>query len=540
MPEFQRVIQMDSITHFAYDALARAGDASYALGNYHRATTLYDLAVDRPAFNELRITRAMLMLGIARLKIDSSRSAMNEFRDLTVKYPKSDIVDLASFDYALAAYSIHRTGPAEAMLTTIVRNYPHSALAPRALYVVAEERVRGKDIRGALPYYEEVTNLYPRSPEAGPALFGQQDALAELKRIPEALAVADTFVAQHPKNPINPMVLLRAGEFKLTLHEPASALTTFQTFVAKYPTHPARPQAELLIAESELATKDTASALSQLDTVITRYDSLPEIAAQANLDLAHVWLARKNLDTAAMNFERAFADRYYSADAAPEAMYEYGQMLADEKKTDSAIVILDSLSARYPIEASIAARGAIRAGELFAFEHQYDSARSNYARVIAAHPKDELGGDASVHTGETYLAQAQWRMAANTFETAGHEFPLSPEANGRRLFGLAQANIHLGRKQEAIRDLRILLATRGVPWHERSSAESLLKKLQPPAKKTTHPAKKPKAAHRGKNVLHGKKRPALRRAKKSKAMRHRNKTNVHSRKKQLRKKGRAR
>ena len=352
-PEFERVIAMDSISRYAYDVLARAGDSYYALGDNKHANRLYNLATDRPAFNELRTTRAILMLGITRIKIDSARSAMNEFELLTAKYPGSDIVDFASFDYALAAYTIHLSEPAEAMMATLVRKYPKSAIAPRALYVVAEERVRRNDLRGSIPYYEQVINDYPRSPEAGPALFGVQDALAELKRIPEALAVADTFVARHPTNPINPMVLLRAGEFKLKLREPASALSTFQTFVANYPAHPARPQAELLIAESELATQDTASAINALDTVIARYDSLPGVAAQAYLDRARIEQARKTLDIAAVDFERAFADRYYSTDAAPEAMYEFGEMLAEDKKTDSAIELFDSLSTRYPIEASI-------------------------------------------------------------------------------------------------------------------------------------------------------------------------------------------
>lgn len=482
-PEFERVITMDSISRYAYDVLARAGDSYYALGENTNANKFYNLATDRPAFNELRTTRAILMLGISRIKIDSARSAMNEFKLLTVKYPESDIADLASFDYALAAYSINQTSPAESMMAMLVRKYPKSAIAPRALYVVAEERVRRNDARGSLTYYEHVINEYPRSPEAGPALFGLQDALAALKRIPEALAVSDTFVAQHPTNPINPMVLLRAGEFKLKLREPASALSTFQTFVTNYPTHPARPRAELLIAESELATQDTASAMHQLDTVISRYDSLPEIAAQAYLDLARTQKARRNFDTAAMDFEHAYQDRYFSADAAPQAIYEYGEMLSEEKKVDSAIQVFELLSTRYPIEASIAARGAIHAGELLESVQRHDSARNIYARVIAAHSKDEFGGAAQVQTAETYLAQANWSVAAAAFETAKHDFHLTPESDGESLFGLARANVHLGKKAEAIRDLHSLLAMHGVPGEVRASAESLLTTLQPRPKK---------------------------------------------------------
>ncbi len=491
-PEFERVIQMDSISRYAYDVLSRAGDSYYALGENHKANRLYNLATDRPTFNDLMATRAILMLGITRLKIDSTRSAMNEFEYLTQKYPQSDIVDLASFDYGLAAYSINLTGPAESMMQTLVRKYPKSPIAPRALYVAAEERIRRDDVRGSLGFYEQVINDYPRSPEAGPALFGLQDALADLKRIPEALAVADTFVARHPENPIDPLVLLRAGEFKLKLHQPASALTTFQTFVANYPTHPARPEADLLIAESELATQDTATGMGALDTIVLRYDSLPEIAAQAYLDRARIEQARTEKDSAALDFQQAFQDRYYSADAAPQAMLDYGNMLADEKKTDSAIAVLLDLSTRYPIEASMSAQGAIRAGDLLAVSGKPDSARSVYSRVTVAHPSDEWGSAAQIGVGETYEAQGDWRAAADAFELARRVSRLPAELEGRSLLGLARSNVHIGRKAEAIRDLHLLLSLRGVPEAYRGAAESLLASLQPHTKKAAETvAKKP-------------------------------------------------
>jgi TolA-binding protein len=480
--EFERVIVMDSISRYAYDALEHAGDSYYAMGDTKRANKLYNQATDRPGFNQLRITRATLMLGVTRMKIDSERSAMNAFEYITRKFPESDIADLADFDYALAAYSINLTGPAEAMVQKIVNHYHASAIAPRALYVAGEERVRHGDEHGSLHYYEQVLNDYPRSNEAGPALFALQDALADLKQIPEALAVADTFVAHNPKNPISPMVLLREGEFEMKLHEAGNALSTFRLFLSQYPTNVARPRAELLLAESELATKDTNAAISHLDTVIARYDSM-DVAAAAYLDRARVERSQKKLDTAAIDFERAYQEQYYSFDAAPEAMFEYGEMLSEERKVDSAVHLLLDLSKRYPIQASIAARGAIRAGELLTSERRDDSARAVFAAVIAARPKDALGGAAMTQTGESYLTQSNWSKAASAFGEAIHEYPLAPESEHLSLFGLARADIHLAKKADAIRNLHTLLSMDGLPEPERASAKSLLDTLLPPAKK---------------------------------------------------------
>jgi TolA-binding protein len=480
--EFQRVITMDSISRYAYDALARAGDSYYALHEMKRANKLYNLATDRPGFNPIRSTRALLMLGISRMKIDSERSAMNAFEYLIRKYPQSDIVDLASFDYALAAYAIHLTEPAETMVHSIVSKYGHSALAPRALYVAAEERVRRGDEQGSIPYYEQVVNDYPRSSEAGPALFGLQDALAGLDEIPRAITLADTFIARNPQNPINPSVLLREGVLQMKLEEPEQALVTFRSFLNQYPLHPERPHAELLEAESEVASNDTEASLKQLDTVIARYDTL-DVAAGAYLDRARIERSRKNFDSSSADFKRAYQERYYSFDAAPESMYEYGEMLALRKKNDSAVHIFSDLSFRYPIEASISARGAMRAGELLAGERKDDSARTIFARVISAHPQDVLGGEATFRTGETYVAQGNWSKAAEAMVAGRRNFPLSADLKQRSLFELARAEVHLSKKAEAIRNLHELLAMRSLPEYEREAARSLLDTLESPVKK---------------------------------------------------------
>jgi TolA-binding protein len=480
--EFQQVLVTDTISRYAYDALDHAGDAFYAMGDLKAANKLYNQATDRPGFNPIRTTRATLMLGITRMKIDSERSAMNAFEYLMKKFPQSDIVDLASFDYALSAYSINLNESAEAMVDKIVSKYPHSSITPRVLYVAGEERVRRGDEQGSLHYYEQVVHAYPRSNEAGPALYALQDALADLKLIPEALAVADSFVARDPKNPIDTVVRFRAGVLQMKLHDPALALKTFRSFIAEYPARPERPRAELFVAEAELAAGDTASSVAQLDSVIARYAAF-DVASGAYLDRARIHRSGKQFDAASTDFQLAYQERYYSNDAAPQAMYEFGQMLAEKKRTDSAIHILLDLSQRYPIQASICARAAIRAGELLAEQRKDDSARAVFAAVIAAHTQDALGGEATFHIGETYFAQGSWTKAATEFNAARQDFTLSPELDRRSLFELVRAEVHLERKAEAIRNLREFLDLRPLPEHEREAARTMLDSLLPPPKK---------------------------------------------------------
>jgi TolA-binding protein len=481
---FERVIALDSISRYAYDALARAGDADYAIGDYRAANQLYNQAVDRPAFNDFRTTRALMMLGLSRMKLDSTRSALIEFTHLASKYPKSDIVDQALFDQALAAYAINQASEAEQTVERIATQYPKSAMAPRALYVAGEERLRRNDPRGATTYYQRVVNTYPASREAGPALVSLQDALAEQKRIPEALAVADTFVARNPQSPLSPTVLLRAAEFQIRLKQPSAAVTSAQAFLKKFPNHPELPRAELLLAEAELASGDTVAAIPQFAKVIAQYDSLG-VAAQAYLDRARFERSKKMYAQAASDFQAAYADKYYSSDASPAAMFDYGQMLAEQKKNDSAIAAFTSLSNRYPLEASLPSRAAMRAADLLAASGRSEEAIDQLHRVISAHGKDVLAGAAAVRIGELYLATKTWSQAASALVNAKQQYSLSAELEARRLLVLARANVGLGKKADAIRQLHALEELRGAPADIRSAGGALLTELQPPVKQKT-------------------------------------------------------
>jgi TolA-binding protein len=120
---------------------------------------------------------------------------------------------------------------------------------------------------------------------------------------------------------------------------------------------------------------------------------------------------------------------------------------------------------------------------LLAEQRKDDSARAVFASVIAAHPKDALGGEATFHTGETYFAQGSWTKASTEFNAARQDFTLSPELDRRSLFEMVRAEVHLERKAEAIRNLREFLDLRPLPEHEREAARTMLDSLLPPPKK---------------------------------------------------------
>ncbi len=477
-PEFEKVIALDSNTRYSYDALSRAGDCYYAIGDYTKAAIIYNQAVDQPAFNDYRTTRANMMLGLTRMRLDSGRSAMNGFGYVASKYSKAEVVDAAYLNKALSAYSINQTEAAEQSIDKLVSLYHSSPLSARGLFIAGEERVRRDDLLGATGYYKRVIKEYPRSTEAGRALFALQDALVQLKRSGEALAIADSFVNRYPDHSLRSEIILHSGQLKLQVGDGPSALRSFQQFLANYPTSPDRPHAELGVTRAMLLSKDTTAALAAIRSFVSTYDTM-DIASSAYLERARVFRARKMVDSAARDFQAAFDPKYYSSDAAPQAMFEYAGMLSETKRIDSAITIYVDLSTHYPLEATISTRGALRAGELLESKGRHKEARTQFDRIALAHPTDVWGGAAKVRAGESFLAQGEERHAADAFDSARENWSLSTDAAIRALYGLARANARLGKKADAIRNLRELLEMRGLSAESRDNATSLLLELQP-------------------------------------------------------------
>lgn len=504
-PEFERVVTMDSIYRYSYDVLARAGDSYYGLGDLVSASKIYNQAIDRPAFNDLRSTRALIMLGVTRMRLDSNRSAMNLFHYVTTKYPSSDIVDEATFNEALAAYAISQNAQAEQLVQKIVSQYKRSPAASRALLVAGEERSRTNDPAGAAQYYRQVVTEYANSPQAEPALFAMQDALLALSRPQEALAAGDTFIVRNPTSPLNHEIMFRSGELRLRLGLAAEAMSTYKSFIAQFPDDDLRPAAEVGLGRALLLTGDTAKALAQFTTVVRDFDST-SAAPQALLERARVERAQLNYVEAAQDFQAAYATRFYSTDPAPQAMWEFAQMLAEQNRPDSAILLLRDLSTRYPIQVSLPARAAIRSAELLHAAKRDAEAFTELDRVTTAHAGDALGGAAMVRLATLRLDNEQWSKAAEAAVAARRDYSVGAESEAKRTFALGVAHFHLGRKSEALAELRRAVGLKTLSIADRETANRLIAELTPkkqPAEKTPKekkpatkkPAPKKKGAH---------------------------------------------
>jgi tetratricopeptide (TPR) repeat protein len=241
--------------------------------------------------------------------------------------------------------------------------------------------------------------------------------------------------------------------------------------------------ARYMTARAIIAAKDSRDDARSILTDVTEKNAGSMAASFAYLELAR--LAKKDDPKASATFyANAFDMRYYSSDAAPQAMYEYAGFVRDVLHSqDSANAVFDELTRRYLIQTNIGARAQLQIVASLIASGEHGKAIARLEKVAAAHSDDAMGATATLDIADQYVALGNHSKALATFDHAREVFDLSGDQLGRSYLGSARAETKLAQKKKAIATLRAMLKVRGIPSSKREQAQALLQTLAPVKKK---------------------------------------------------------
>jgi TolA-binding protein len=483
--EFYKILEKDTISRYAYDLLSRVGDGRYAQGDYQKALKIYNLAVDRPTFDRYLVTRAMFQLGLARMRSDSARSAMNAFNYIITKQQQSDLVDRSYYNYAIAAYAIIQNDKAEWAVSELLKQYPNSPYASKGLYLSASQAERRGEDTKALSSYKRFLKEYPNADEFRDALFSTLDLQSQSKKEADAIALASQYLREDTlnKRSYTPELLIKKGQIESQAKKYENAIATFQSFKSRFGHHDLLPFSYFYTGKtySRRGSGDMAKATYQ--EVI---DSFPasDAASFAFLELARAEKESNSLKQAASYYTRAFDYQYFSSDAAPQAMFEYGQFCLDElKNEDSAITVFDELTKRYLIETNVGGKAQIEMADILLGNGKEGEAISRLDKLAAARKGDPMASEAYLKLAGIYRRNGSSRKALAAYDNAGEEASRTPDQFGRSLVGSTEMLLATGDKRKAKTLLRSTIDNKSVPREYRIKASSLWDSLQPKKKK---------------------------------------------------------
>lgn len=483
---FERVMKLDSITRYAYDALSRRGDAQYAASNIQKAVKIYNQAVDRPTFDNYRTERSMYQLGVLRMKADSSRSAINAFNYIINKLPNSDLLDRCYYNIAVASFAIKQPDRANEAINTILKKYKTSVYAPKSAYLLAAEHEREGDYKSAYQAYRKVISGYPDAQEFRLSLFGAINSLVALKRSRDAITLADSFYQKYSSASFAPQLLYRKGEIEYASNDFDRSKKTFELFAKQYDHDTLYQFSRLMTAKSIIAAKGSRETAKKIFVDIAEKNSASDAAPFAYFELAR--LAKKdNPEEAPKYYTSAFDFRYYSSDVAPQAMFEYGKYLNDELgKTDSAFVIFDDLTKRYLIETSVGAKAQMQNIAILLDKGKRQEAMTRLQKVAVAHSGDAIGAESSLQLADLIYQSGSFKKALDTYDHLRETESLSNDQLGRAYLGSAHSYVKLSEKKKAILLLHRVLSMRGISSSSKADAQALLQTISPAKKAKKH------------------------------------------------------
>jgi tetratricopeptide (TPR) repeat protein len=350
--------------------------------------------------------------------------------------------------------------------------------------LVGEEHERTGNDAVALQTYRRILTTYAGSEEFDPALFNAIELLARTKKYDDALEIANRYLdGKELSATTRSRLTIRKAELQLEAAKPHNAVTTMKEFIADNPNDPFIPNANYTLGKAYGAAGDVDNSVSQFQHVIATYPE-SDAAPFSHLQLARMEVKRQNNDAAARYYTQAFDWKYYSSDAAPISMAEYGAFVRNTLTLpDSALKVYSDLTSRYLIETSAGTNAQLEVVDMLLESNRTSEAVSRLEVIATARKGERAGGEARLKLASLYRRQSQWKKALAEYDKARKENTITNDQLGRSLAGSAQMHYALGDKRSARIVAQELLAKGGLPRQYRLQAEQLIDKISPKKQK---------------------------------------------------------
>src|SRR5947209_16836556 len=178
--------------------------------------------------------------------------------------------------------------------------------------------------------------------------------------------------------------------------------------------------------------------------------------------------------------------KFFSSDAAPEAMYEYAHYLSDKsgdetkrKDPERGVKIFDELVDRYTAETTIGGYSILEASAVLLEQSKRSAAITRLEKLASAQEGYILGAEARIRLGDVYQNEGSSRKALSEYDKAREDNTTRSDQLSRSYLGSAKSYIALGNTKAAHRILSELLATRGMGLRYRKEAKTLLDSITP-------------------------------------------------------------
>ncbi len=399
------------------DAKFRLADSYYGMKNYDRASAIYsDLFRESKNLNS---DGAYYQYAQALYKSGKSNEAINEFRALQSKFPRSKYRDESQYVVGWINFQNGQYRDAIASYNQLIDKYPASELVPVALYSSGDSYFNLGVYDSANVYYNRVLNDYPKSQYVLDAINGIQYSYLAVDKPEEAANEIDRFLVDNPNSTFGDQILLKKGDLYYNSDNFSKAIAEYDNLIARYPSSKLVVNAYYWIAKSSQSLKREGDAIEAYKKVINNYNK-SEIAVSAVIDLSSIYINKKNY-TEAISYLDKIINAQPNSVRLPELMFIKANTLSKNGQINDAYNLFAQIINYY--DGNIfASKSKVELGIIELNNKNYENAGLLF-KEAGENRLDDIG------------AQAQYLYGLSLFNAGDYKESITALVRVRSVFG---------------------------------------------------------------------------------------------------------
>ena len=267
---FDRVMEGEPAGPLAAEALARAGEARFNLGDFAGAVRAFEGIERRYAGGEAA-REAILQRGKLLLRRGRFGEAEEAFRAFLSKFPGSPAAPEVEYWSALVPFRRGEFEAARVRLLDFAERRKESPLAGEAYLRAADAFYNEGKYLQADRLYRLVMARFPDHPRHREAAYGLLLTRLQREEFEEFLREGRAFAARYPSSPLSVALSFQLGEVNLTRGDLDEAHRAYREVAARYPENELAAHALLRIGAIHRRRQNVDAALDAYESLLTRY-----------------------------------------------------------------------------------------------------------------------------------------------------------------------------------------------------------------------------------------------------------------------------
>ena len=390
----------------------------------------------------------------ALYKSGETGSAVNEFRTLQQKFPKSVYAENSLFTIGFIRFQNGEFKDAIVDYRNVLLVYKNSSLAPVVYYSIGDAYFNMEMYDSAIVNYQNVLTKYPSSDYVFDAVNGIQYSYVVMGKPESAVNLIDRFVGQNPNLKFSDQIYFKKGEIYYSQRDYQNAKTSYQEFIAKYPKSNYVPEAYYWLGKSSQNLKQDDEAIFYFNKVFESYPG-SESAAVSVIELGKMFETTGNYQASIQLLENASA-KLKDSPRLPEVLFIKGTAYIKADDVQKAYGTFEELAMYHP-ETLFADKAKFEMGLIDLAAERFDIADNHFLEV-AEKRIDELGASSQYYYGLSLYEQNKITEAISALVRIRTVYSLYDEWLSRSYLLLGDCYVELDDNRKAEEMYRVVVA----------------------------------------------------------------------------------